>query len=365
MTGRVTMRAALVAPDDPAWSAALSRVRHDFYHLPAFAEFATRWHAPGTPAAFLAEEEGRTFLVPLIVRPVPPELSGSVPWLDATGPRGYPGPVVGSPTADIDETFVDRAVIALIETLRAHRIVTAFIRCHPLLSPRLEILSRWGGVQEHGESVSIDLARSAEQVWRQMRDDHRHSISRARREGYGVRFDEDWGLLEEFVAVYATTMERVGAAGQWRLPRGYFVDLRTAAGPAVHLCVVEHHGELAAAAILTEVDGIVEYHLSGTATNHLHASPTKLLIEEASRWARERGNRVFHLAGSLRPDDSLIQFKRGFSPLRHRVASWRLVADPEAYALLVDRWTQLRTQLPAGDDGRFFPRYRMPTTAIP
>jgi hypothetical protein len=365
MTDGRVMRAGLVSRDDPAWPAALTRAHHDLYQLPAFADFAARWHAHGTPAAFIAEEEGRTFLVPLIVRPVPVELSDGTAWVDATGPRGYPGPVVGFPTTDADETFVDRAITALLETLRAHGIVTAFIRCHPLLSPPLEILGRWGSVQEHGESVSIDLACSAEQVWNQMRDNHRRSISRARREGYRVRIDEGWGRLEEFVSLYASAMERLGAAGHWRLPSDYFVDLRAAVGPAIHLCVVEHDGEMAAGAILTEVDGIVEYHLSGTAPAHVEASPTKLLIEDASRWARERGNRVLHLAGSLRHDDSLIHFKRGFSPLRHPVASWRLVADPAAYALLVDRSERLRTQRPVADDASFFPRYRQPATTTP
>jgi hypothetical protein len=58
-------------------------------------------------------------------------------------------------------------------------------------------------------------------------------------------------------------------------------------------------------------------------------------------------------------------FKRGFSPLRHPVASWRLVADPAAYALLVDRSERLRTQRPAADDASFFPRYRQPPTTTP
>jgi hypothetical protein len=178
------------------------------------------------------------------------ELSDGTAWVDATGPRGYPGPVVGYTTAKVDETFVDRAIAALLETLRAHGIVTAFIRCHPLLSPPLEILSRWGRVQEHDESVSIDLAHSAEEMWRQIRDHHRHSISRARRLGYAVRVDEGWERLEEFVGIYATTMERVGAALPWRLPADYFTDLRTAVGDAVHLCVVEQGDDLAAAAIL-------------------------------------------------------------------------------------------------------------------
>ena len=252
------MRARLLTRDDPAWPAALSRVHHDFYHLPAFAELAARWHAPGTAAAFLAEEEDRTFLLPLIIRPIPDELLGGVAWLDATGPRGYPGPVVGPSTADVDQTFVDRAIVALIETLRAHQIVTAFIRCHPLLSPGLEILSRGAASRSTASRCRSTLPAPRSEVWRQIRDDHRHSISRARRAGYGVRVDEGWRRLEEFVAVYAATMERVGAARHWRLSIEYFTDLRTAVAPGVHLCVVEPMAARSAA-ILTEVDGVVEY----------------------------------------------------------------------------------------------------------
>ena len=91
------------------------------------------------------------------------------------------------------------------------------------------------------------------------------------------------------------------------------------------------------------------------------ASPTKLLIEHVSGWAQERGNRTFHLAGSLRRDDPLIHFKRGFSPLRHTAASWRLIADSEAYGRLVERWALLNgsTSSPDGDGASFFPAYRL------
>lgn len=362
----MTIRAALLAPGDHRWSEVLTTTRHDLYHLPGFVELATRWHEPGAPSAFVATEDDRVFLVPLVVRPIPPAIADGESWLDATGPRGYPGPIAGPTEARADNAFVERATVALAATLREHRIVTAFVRCHPLLSPPLDMLRRSAAVVEHGESVSIDLAGSADEAWGAMRENHRRAITRARRDGYRVRIDESWTRLDEFVAIYAAAMERLGAAEHWRLPRDYVIDLRAAVGPRVHLCVVEKDAALAAAALLTEVDGIVEYHLSGTAPDHVSASPTKLLIEHASRWARERGNRVFHLAGSLRQDDPLIHFKRGFSPLRHPVASWRLIADPDAHGRLMERWAHLNGSSAAqgGDDAGFFPGYRRPAKAV-
>ena len=170
---------------------------------------------------------------------------------------------------------MERAIASLAATLREHRIVTAFVRCHPLLSPPLDTLRRGGAVVEHGESVSIDLTRSADEAWGTMRENHRRAIVRARWDGYHVRIDESWQRLDEFMAIYAKAMERLGAAQHWQMPRDYVVDLRAAVGSRVYLCVVEKHGDLAAAALLTEVNGIVEYHLSGTAPDHTIASPTE------------------------------------------------------------------------------------------
>ncbi len=354
------MRADLIAVGDPRWVRTLSGIRHDFYHLPAFVEFATRWHEPGMPMAFVASDGNSVFFVPLIVRPIPSAIAGEGEWFDATGPRGYPGPIAGLVQGRADEAFVARAIDGLVETLREHRIVTAFVRCHPLLSPPLDTLRRIGVVVEHGESISIDLTDTAEKTWRSIRENHRRSITRAQRDGYAMRIDESWVRLDEFLSIYAASMDRVGAAAHWRLPRDYVTELRIAINPGLHLCVVEKDGELAAAALLTEVDGIVEYHLAGTALDHVAASPTKLLIEGASRWARERGNRVFHLAGSLRQDDPLIHFKRGFSPLRHSVNSWRIVADELVHERLIDRWGRLRRRSGPGiaADTAFFPEYR-------
>lgn len=337
---------------------ALRRVRHDVYHLPEYVRFAARWQEQGRPLAFVAEDHHRRFFLPVIVRPIPPKITGNGrPLFDATGPRGYPGPLVSSGAGIEDRGFLDAAVQAFAEIASAESIVSAFIRLHPLLSPSRDLLGHAGSVVEHGDSVSIDLSLSEAELWRDTRRDHRSSINSARKLGYVARIDETWERFDEFVALYERTMERLQAAPFWRLSRGYFEDLRQSLGDKLFLCVAEVGGEVAAASLLTEVDGIVEYHLTGTADAHRFASPTKLIINFATRWAKARRNRCFHLTGSLRKGDSLHEFKIGFSPIEHSVCSWRIVADTSAYEMLLERW-EAEHHCKADSPEEYFPAYR-------
>ncbi len=385
MTFGGSFRAGFEDLSSTRWPEALSSLRHDVYHLPSYVGFAARRQETGTPLAFVAQGDGLRFFVPLIVRPVPDAVArGSEPIFDATCPRGYPGPIVSAGSGVDAEGFVERAATALREQLRGRSIVSAFMRLHPLLVPPLEPLRRAGAVVDHGESVSIDLSLSRDEMWRLTRNNHRRDIDRAARRGYVARIDEAWQRFDGFVNLYAQSMDRLGATPFWHLPREYFVDLRASLGGVVRLCVVEIGNELAAAALLTEVDGIVEYHLAGTSDAHVAASPSKLIIDFARQWAKERGNRVLHLAGSLRTGDPLSHFKAGFSPLRHTVSSWRVVADPAAYDALRERWQALAASATgahnaeahhagahhaeahhagahhAGADDDFFPAYRRP-----
>ena len=356
------MQVGFLDAESSHWTDVLSGMRHDFYHLPAYVRFAARWQGPGDPCAFVAEEDGHRFLVPLIIRPIASDLAPDGPQrFDATGPRGYPGPLVALDPVRDAEGFLVRAIDALVETLRARSIISAFIRLHPLLPPPMAPLLQTGVVVDHGHSTAIDLRLTSEELWRQTNHGHRSRINKARKLGYVVRVDDDWSRFEGFVDLYQRTMSRLEADSFWRLSPAYFEDLRSGIPGDLHLCVVEGGQELAAAALLTEVDGIVEYHLSGSADAHIHASPSKLLIDGARTWAKDRGNRWLHLAGSRRPDDSLAQFKAGFSPLRFPVSSWRLITDTVAYRALTDRW-EASHHVPADTADGYFPAYRKPAS---
>jgi lipid II:glycine glycyltransferase (peptidoglycan interpeptide bridge formation enzyme) len=283
-----------------------------------------------------------------------------VPRFDVTCPYGYPGPLLAPAPASAGEDFLRRAIAAFVDGLRQRRIVSAFVRLHPLLPLPPSPLAEAGCVVQHGETVFIDLTRSNEELWQETQRHVRRDIARARRAGYVARIDETWEHFDEFVDVYHENMRRLGAHDFYFFSRDHFRQLRAALGDRLHLCVVEIDGQIACAGIATEVRGIVQTHLSGTRTAFLRHSPTKLRIDFLRRWAKERGNRLLHLGGGLGSrTDGLFAFKAGFSKDRAAFSTWRLITDVPAYRALTAQW-EANHGLPADDPTGFFPPYRKP-----
>jgi ribosomal protein S18 acetylase RimI-like enzyme len=339
-----SLKGRLIDVDAPEWEAVLAVAAHDVYHRPAYVALcAAQEH--GRPCALHVTDGARTMLLPLVIRSIP---GGG---FDAASPYGYPGPV-GRGTDD--PAFLSVALVAGLQVLREARLVSAFVRLHPLLnlSPPHGI----GTLVEHGETVSVDLTLPTERLWAEMRLNHRRDIARATTRGFAARMDEEWTHLEEFERLYRATMARRSAAAFYFFGDAYFDGLRDALGEDLHLCVVERDGDLAAAGLFTETDGIVEYHLSGTDDAFRTDQPTKLMMHFVSAWAKDRGNRVLHLGGGVGgSSDSLLQFKIGFSPRLHAFATLRMVVDEREYGRLV---TARDPRLDPDARSGFFPLYR-------
>jgi hypothetical protein len=338
------MKGKLLDVEAPEWETVLRTARHDFYHLPAYVALCGAQER-ARPCALIASERDRTMLLPLLIRDIPG--GGS----DATSPYGYPGPIgIGSD----DPAFLHAALVAGVQVLRDAGFVSVFVRLHPLLNPVPP--EGMGTLVVHGDTVSVDLTMSREELWAQTRLNHRRDITRALRLGYAARMDDEWQHLESFKRLYRETMERRSASPFYFFDDAYFDGLRGALGERLHLCVVEKDGVVAAAGLYAETDGIVEYHLSGTAEESLEVRPMKLLMHFASGWAKDRGNRVLHLGGGVGgADDSLLQFKIGFSPLRTSFATLRVVIDEPEYTRLV---AARGPHLDPGARTSFFPQYR-------
>ncbi|GIF16499.1 GNAT family N-acetyltransferase [Actinoplanes teichomyceticus] len=340
------MTASLLDPSAREWKETLQHVQHDLYHVPDYVVLDARLYG-GTPAAFHYRADGRRLLIPLIVR----EIAGS-PWRDALSPYGYPGPV--SDAAPGDEAFWGRACAALARTLRQAGVISVFVRMHPLLDAPSPVLSRAGALVRHGETVSMDLTVSVEQMWRQTRGDHRNHINRARRAGTRVVFD-DWSRLAEWVEVYHDNMRRVGAADYYFFTYEHLSALHDAVGEHMHLAVALEGDEVVGGNTFFEYDGIATGYVSSTRRARGRYAD-ELLYDSVRRWCKQRGAEVFHLGGGKggRPD-SLFSYKAGFSPGRHPFHTWRVVTDRPAYDSLV------RARRPDADPADLtgtFPSYR-------
>ncbi len=355
------MKTALLSPESPRWPGSLESLAHDVYHLPGFARLFAREEG-GEALAFLAEEGSRRLLVPLIVRPIDENEDAGFPGrFDATCPYGYPGPVVSSDGFDAElEDFVDRALDGLRAEMLGRGIVCAFSRLHPMLDLPLAPFRRAGTVVRHGETVSIDLTRGPEGIWRGMNATCRNEVRKAGRQGQVVRVDQGWENLPEFLAIYRETMDRHSASASYYFDEGHLRAMRQTLGDRMMLLIAEIGGEIAAGSIFLETNGIVNYHLSGTRAEFVRNHPSRTILHRAALVAAERGHRVLHLGGGRGgARDSLFGFKASFSPCRQAFHTWRFVADEAAYRSLVNRWQERTGGEPDGR-GESFPAYRRP-----
>lgn len=169
----------------------------------------------------------------------------------------------------------------------------------------------------------------------QTRENHRRSLRKLTSKGFTTRID-DWSRYDEFIEVYHMTMRRVGASESYMFPERYFTQLKAELGDALHLCTaLAPNGETAAAAIFTEIDGIVQYHLGGSHDAHSQLSPLKLVLDEMCQWASRTGQKRYHLGGGVGGrNDSLFNFKAGFSDLRAEFHSYRMIIDQSKYTSL-------------------------------
>jgi len=336
-----------LAIDDPRWPDALRRLRHDFYHLPEYVRLDGEWNR-AQPMAFLARSGDEELFIPYLLRRCEVE-----EVYDVVSPYGYPGLLL-SDAARRSPRFAREAMRRLSETLREMGACSAFFRMHPLLSDGLSDLFPEGFFTPAGETVAMDLTLDEGGLWKGIREGHQWTIKKCKRLGFVARMVSLRAYVECVMEIYRETMDRVQAKESYYFGRDYFARLAEMPGH-VHCGVVESEGRPAAACIFFECGGIVQAHLGGTRSEFLNKSPFHLLLYSAAEWARSRGNRYLHIGGGVGgSNDRLLQFKRGFSPLRFPFSTLRLVTDEGKYRELTTR----RAQAAAVSD--FFPAYRAP-----
>jgi hypothetical protein len=352
------MKSEFISADNPLWQKCLAEAPHDFYHMPGYVQLCAETEH-GSAQAFVVDDGRHRFFLPLIIRPIKGDGATKGALYDAGSPYGYPAPLLIGGDSQAERTaFLDGALQSLLVALRERRIVSLCLRLHPLLPLPHEPFCRHGTLVRHGETVLIDLTQSEEEWWRQTRAQHRNHINRAIRSGCVAEIDRDWARFDDFFNLYTETMRRVNADAGYFFSRDYFRRLKLVLGDNLHLGTVRLGDATVCAGLFSEVCGIVQFHLAGRRDTVNSSAPMKLLTHFVRRWAKQRGNRVFHLGGGLSArKDSLFFFKSGFSKVRGVFLTWRAVIDDDAYrALVAEGGKRAGAPCQAADD--YFPAYR-------
>lgn len=345
------------------WLRTLTKVTHDFYHLPEYVNIEALRMGGVARAALI--QDGEFFLfVPFVIlglRIGSLPLKGLEHTKDAVSPYGYPAPLFLAPEhPDEREEFLRAALKRLKIEMCARNIVSAFIRFHPLLQAPCAAFESEGSVVYHGETVWIDLKQSEAELWSQIRPTYRNLIRRMEKAGLKAKIDSDWQKLPAFQTLYEQTMDSVNADGHYYFGADYFRRLAETLEGHISLCVVENGSEIAAAGLFSECCGIVQYHLSGSSPFVKWKDATKQMLHFMTISAKVRSNTQFHLGGGFgSQSDSLFFFKSGFSKLRASYHTYRAIFIPDVYQAAQDAWRQLSKETPDAIT-EFFPSYRKP-----
>ncbi|MEM9507963.1 MAG: GNAT family N-acetyltransferase [Cyanobacteria bacterium P01_E01_bin.35] len=352
------MKIATLDVNNFSWLETLSKLPHDVYHLPEYVALDAQ-RTQTIPEAFLLEDDEKIFFAPYLLRSCSDVINCSANEIyDVISPYGYPG-ILMSDAAINNPEFPDFALQKFRQTLQARGVCSAFLRLHPILGEQFAKVFTSDPLKENGQTVSIDLTLDEDKIWAKTRRGHQSTINKCIRLGLTARTVSLDAYLDEFIAIYEETMNRVQAQDSYYFSRDYFTGLLKL-GDRVHLGVVELADKIVCACIFFESCGIVQAHLGGTRTEFLKQSPFNLLLHQMRLWAKERGNQYLHIGGGVGgKKDNLYTFKSGFSKQRHNFFTLRSVIDSARYDDLVQfRAKSINKSVEELEESQFFPAYR-------
>ncbi|MBO3460066.1 peptidoglycan bridge formation glycyltransferase FemA/FemB family protein [Aetokthonos hydrillicola Thurmond2011] len=352
------MNAEFIQVSNYLWIETLQKTWHDIYQLPDyFVLEATRTRT--IPEAILLVDGNRFLFVPYLLRSCD-DIGANEEIFDVVSPYGYPGILLSEAAISTPE-FLDLAIRELKHVLKEKGICSAFFRLHPIINQNLCHNLQSSIFTVNGKTVSVNLELSENQIWYQTKPDRRKIINNCKQIGLKARMVIFAEYIEEFSAIYTETMDRVSSADwYYSFNYQYFSEMKELLGEKLYLCIVEIDNQITSVGLYTEYRGIVQSLFRGTRNKFVHFSPSSLEIDYVRWWAKERGNKFFHLGGGVGgAQTSLYHFKASFSKLRHSFLTMRLIIDQEKYRYLVEQ----RAKFLDSDTEKilncgFFPAYR-------
>ena len=323
-------------------------LNYDFYHT---------WYyhsldKSGFPILFVYHEDENFIAFPLLKRSIPES-----DLFDFTSVYGYTGPISNINFELLEDSFMERFKNSFIDFLDTGQNVSVFSRLHPFFKQEL-LMDKFSGVHANGKTVAIDLSTSIEIQRAGYHRSVKQRIKNLRSKNYEVKLSTEPNGASIFSEIYTENMKRIGATDYYLFTESYFAALLTSDEFESKLFLVYKDEIPVSGAIVVCTNEIMQAHLLATKTDHLHDSPAKLLTDEITILGRELGYKYLNLGGGVNfKEDSLFDWKIGFSNLCFEFNSWRYIANNELYnGLLSER------SLDPCSTTDFFPLYRSVVT---
>ncbi|WP_084289803.1 GNAT family N-acetyltransferase [Pedobacter nyackensis] len=321
---------------------------YDFYHT---------WYyhsldQTGDPFLFIYEESDNYIAFPLLNRKIEDS-----EFSDLTSVYGYTGPISNLKFEELNDEFMENFKRTFLSFLKSRENVSVFSRLHPLFHQNF-LMEKFGGVYQNGKTVNIDLTIPIESQRLKYRRTTYDAIKRSWRQGLTAKETREPEDIQIFKDIYIENMKRVGAKDYYLFTDTYFHDMVNAEEFDCRVLLVYHKDQAICGSMVTFTGTIIEGHLMATRTEYLAESPSKFLVDEISKLGRKHGMQHYHLGGGFGyKEDTLFNWKLGFSDLMLNYSSWRYITDEVRYNTLVQK-----SGVDEHTDVDFFPLYRYSQT---
>lgn len=326
---------------------------NEYVHASKMYDFYHSWYyhsleRTGDPILFVYHQPDCFIAFPLLRRTIK-----GTSCTDFTSVYGYAGPICNKDFAELDEETMLNFKRAFLTFLKEEKNVSVFSRLHPIINHDV-LLQKFGGLCDHGRTVAIDLRCDIEEQRKKYRRQFRSKIRQLRDKGYYLKEATSRDEVREYVKIYNANMARVHAESYYHFNEDYFFNMLDSNDFESSVLLLYDGDTITSGAFVAYSNNIMQFHLAATAVQYLHEGPMKLLIDEATLAGRQKGMNYLHLGGGVGGnEDSLFEFKAGFSDTYLDFKTWRFITEEKVYNDLVEqRW---KNQLPAAD---FFPLYR-------
>jgi len=272
---------------------------------------------------------------------------------DLTTPYGYGGPLILPKVDDNDELedSLEDFFHEYREYAEEKRYVCEFIRFYP-------ILKNWVGFEKLfniiylNDVVVLDLTQDYEEIWNNMAKNTRYYTRKAINEFEKIVIADDPTVEEinEFVSLYYETMDKNDASKKYYFPHE-FIKNHYNFGNLLIYCKNKNN-VVGSSAMFLKGNQILHYHLSATNYNFKNP-PSRAVIWGAIEWAKEHGLNLLYFGGGRTKNDSLFNFKKGFSKTYLPFYIGKIMFDSKIYKEL----TSLNSLTKENKD--FFPLYRV------
>jgi hypothetical protein len=259
-------------------------------------------------------------------------------FFDFETPYGYGGPI----TNCMDMVWVSAVLEKMRALFKEEKYVAGLIRFHPLLK-NVDFCKDIINTYFDRYTVYVDTEKTTDEIWNsQISSKNRNMIRKAEKSGFIYYTDSEFENIDEFIRMYALTMQKVSADSFYNFNINYYSGLKEKLNKNSFLGIVKKENKIVSSAIFMYNSAYGHYHLAGSDSQFTGYGINNFLIWNVIKVLKEKNVRIFHLGGGTKSDieNSLYKFKKAFSNNKGEYYIGKITFNEEKHKQLCVEWEE-------------------------